>query len=151
MSDAVDPTVPPSGAGCVECDAAGGWWFHLRRCTACGHVGCCDDSLARHAAAHWRESTNCPLRYVGGDVFIAGMASLYSPVHPQVFDSPAATPWVSTAALERDGMLYVVDEDDTLPAGVQPPKVFNLVLDEQVHKLAKTIRFAVKLPAALCG
>jgi hypothetical protein len=107
--------------------------------------------IADAAAAHWRESTNCPLRYVGGDVFIAGMASLYSPVHPQVFDSPAATPWVSTAALERDGMLYVVDEDDTLPAGVQPPKVFNLVLDEQVHKLAKTIRFAVKLPAAPCG
>ena len=86
-----------------------------------------------------------------GEIKLPGMASLYSPVHPQVFDSPAATPWVSTAALERDGMLYVVDEDDTLPAGVQPPKVFNLVLDEQVHKLAKTIRFAVKLPAALCG
>ena len=56
MSDAVDPAVAPSGAGCVECDEAGGWWFHLRRCAACGHVGCCDDSLARHAAAHWRAS-----------------------------------------------------------------------------------------------
>ena len=56
MSDAVDPTVPPSGTGCVECDAAGGWWVHLRRCAACGHIGCCDDSLARHASAHWRET-----------------------------------------------------------------------------------------------
>ncbi len=50
MSTAVDPTVPPSGTGCVECDAAGGWWVHLRRCAACGHIGCCDDSLARHAS-----------------------------------------------------------------------------------------------------
>jgi hypothetical protein len=48
----VDPSVPPSGSGCVECDAAGGWWFHLRRCAACGHVGCCDSSPSRHASAH---------------------------------------------------------------------------------------------------
>jgi len=48
----IDPTVPPSGAGCVECDSGGGWWVHLRRCLQCGHVGCCDDSLARHASAH---------------------------------------------------------------------------------------------------
>nr|MDT0526094.1 UBP-type zinc finger domain-containing protein [Streptomyces sp. DSM 41633] len=25
-------------------------------CAACGHIGCCDDSPARHASAHWRES-----------------------------------------------------------------------------------------------
>ena len=56
MSADVDPTAPPSGTGCVECDATGGWWVHLRRCAACGHIGCCDDSLERHASAHWRES-----------------------------------------------------------------------------------------------
>ncbi|MGX9788108.1 UBP-type zinc finger domain-containing protein [Mycobacterium sp. MMS18-G62] len=56
MSTDVDPTIPPSGEGCVECDAVGGWWVHLRRCAACGHIGCCDDSLARHASAHWRET-----------------------------------------------------------------------------------------------
>jgi len=48
----VDPDVPPSGDGCVECDATGSWWFHLRRCAACGHIGCCDDSLNKHATAH---------------------------------------------------------------------------------------------------
>jgi hypothetical protein len=52
----IDPTVPPSGPGCVDCDASGGWWFHLRRCAACGHVGCCDSSPAQHATAHWRET-----------------------------------------------------------------------------------------------
>ena len=56
MSTAIDPTIPPSGTGCVECDADSGWWVHLRRCAACGHIGCCDDSLARHASAHWRDS-----------------------------------------------------------------------------------------------
>ncbi len=48
----VDPSAPPSGTGCVECDATGGWWLHLRRCAACGHVGCCDSSPSRHASAH---------------------------------------------------------------------------------------------------
>ena len=48
----IEPSVPPSGTGCVECEAAGGWWFHLRRCAQCGHVGCCDSSPNRHASAH---------------------------------------------------------------------------------------------------
>ena len=52
----VDPSVPPSGAGCVECDAVGGWWVHLRRCAQCGHVGCCDSSPAKHATAHFHET-----------------------------------------------------------------------------------------------
>jgi hypothetical protein len=56
VAKTIDPSVPPSGAGCAECDRAGGWWFHLRRCAACGHIGCCDDSLARHASAHWRSA-----------------------------------------------------------------------------------------------
>jgi len=24
--EGIDPSVPPSGDGCVECDAAAGWW-----------------------------------------------------------------------------------------------------------------------------
>jgi hypothetical protein len=57
MSEArFDPTVPPSGAGCVECLASDGWWLHLRRCAACGRVGCCDSSPGQHATAHFRET-----------------------------------------------------------------------------------------------
>jgi hypothetical protein len=54
--EGVDPTVPPSGTGCVECDAAAGWWFHLRRCAQCGHIGCCDSSPQQHASAHAKSS-----------------------------------------------------------------------------------------------
>ncbi|MEV5810550.1 UBP-type zinc finger domain-containing protein, partial [Streptomyces parvulus] len=46
--------------GCAECDAAGGWWFHLRRCATCGHVGCCDSSPGQHATGHYT-STGHPL------------------------------------------------------------------------------------------
>lgn len=51
-SQTIDPAVPPSGTGCVECTAEGGWWLHLRRCAQCGHVGCCDSSPSQHASAH---------------------------------------------------------------------------------------------------
>ncbi|KJY21913.1 MULTISPECIES: UBP-type zinc finger domain-containing protein [Streptomyces] len=62
MSDikGIDPSVPPTGTGCADCDAVGGWWFHLRRCAQCGHVGCCDSSPAQHATAHWK-ATGHPL------------------------------------------------------------------------------------------
>ena len=52
----IDPTVPPSGTGCVECDTAGGWWVHLRRCAQCGHIGCCDTSPSQHATGHFRDT-----------------------------------------------------------------------------------------------
>src|SRR6202453_1105170 len=50
--EGIAPSVPPSGDGCVECDAAGGWWVHLRRCTQCGHIGCGDTSPMQHASGH---------------------------------------------------------------------------------------------------
>jgi hypothetical protein len=59
---AIDPTVPPSGTGCVECDATDGWWFHLRRCATCGHVGCCDTSPSQHATAHYRQTGHPVMR-----------------------------------------------------------------------------------------
>jgi len=52
----IDPSVPPSGPGCVECTAEGGWWFHLRRCAQCGHIGCCDSSPSQHARGHAGQS-----------------------------------------------------------------------------------------------
>jgi hypothetical protein len=42
-----------TGNGCVECLASPkGWWFHLRRCAECGHIGCCDSSPSQHASKH---------------------------------------------------------------------------------------------------
>ncbi|MGO9754322.1 MAG: UBP-type zinc finger domain-containing protein [Solirubrobacteraceae bacterium] len=44
---------PPDPPVCPHCVAIGSRWVHLRRCTECGHVGCCDDSPNRHATAHY--------------------------------------------------------------------------------------------------
>lgn len=51
----VDLEVAPSGDGCVECLRDGTGWVHLRMCRSCGHVGCCDDSVGKHASAHSTE------------------------------------------------------------------------------------------------
>jgi hypothetical protein len=52
----INPSVPPSGPGCVECEAAGGRWFPLRRCAECGHSGCCDTSPSQHGSKHAKEA-----------------------------------------------------------------------------------------------
>ena len=60
-NEGVNPSVAPSGTGCVECLAtAAGWWLHLRRCAECGHIGCCDNSPGQHATGHFR-STGHPI------------------------------------------------------------------------------------------
>jgi len=51
-------TAVPTGTGCAECmaESPAGWWLHLRRCAACGHIGCCDSSPSQHARAHWNST-----------------------------------------------------------------------------------------------
>lgn len=58
----INADVPPSGTGCVECEAASGWWFHLRRCAQCGHIGCCDTSPSQHASGHAKETGHPVIR-----------------------------------------------------------------------------------------
>jgi Zn-finger in ubiquitin-hydrolases and other protein len=56
MTSEINRAVKPSGEGCAECTAAGGWWLHLRRCATCGHIGCCDTSPSQHASKHAAET-----------------------------------------------------------------------------------------------
>jgi Zn-finger in ubiquitin-hydrolases and other protein len=97
----IDPVVPPSGTGCVECDAAGGWWFHLRRCTECGHIGCCDSSPSQHASAHAAGSGHPLIRsfepgeawfwnYQTNEMYEAGPELAAPQHHP--FDQPVPGP-----------------------------------------------------------
>lgn len=46
------PPVLPTYVGCEECLRQGTSWVHLRVCTGCGTVGCCDSSPGQHARAH---------------------------------------------------------------------------------------------------
>jgi len=98
----INPTVPPSGTGCLDCDNAQppGWWVHLRRCADCGHVGCCDSSPAQHATSHFRQSGHPVVQsfepgeewfydYSTGESFV-GPALTDLTAHPK--DQPAPGP-----------------------------------------------------------
>ncbi|MBO0887429.1 MAG: UBP-type zinc finger domain-containing protein [Acidimicrobiales bacterium] len=88
MVDArIDPSVPPSGSGCVECLHDEGWWFHLRRCATCGHIGCCDSSPGQHASAHARATGHAVMRsYEPGESWFWDVTS------EQYLDGPTLAP-----------------------------------------------------------
>ncbi|HEX8734343.1 MAG TPA: low temperature requirement protein A, partial [Pyrinomonadaceae bacterium] len=47
---------PRSADGCEECVKNNYKWVHLRLCLSCGHVGCCDSSVHKHATRHFHAS-----------------------------------------------------------------------------------------------
>ena len=89
----VDPSAAPSGTGCRECLAtADGWWYHLRRCAKCGHIGCCDTSPSQHASAHVRETGHTVIHSFepgedwfydfGADAYLEGPELVPPAAHP---------------------------------------------------------------------
>ncbi|MFU8946482.1 UBP-type zinc finger domain-containing protein [Mycetocola zhadangensis] len=80
----IDPTAAPVATICLDCEAADGWWLHLRRCAQCGHIGCCDDSPAQHARAHF-EGTEHPVI----QSFEPGESWFWDYAHEQYVHGPA--------------------------------------------------------------
>ncbi len=58
-SSRVTPLTP---AGCAECLELGLEWVHLRMCLTCGHVGCCDSSIGKHATSHFGDTEHPVMR-----------------------------------------------------------------------------------------
>ena len=50
--------------GCEECLRDGTAWVHLRLCLTCGHVGCCDSSVGRHATGHFAQTRHAVMRSI---------------------------------------------------------------------------------------
>ncbi len=50
--------------GCEECLRDGTRWVHLRLCLSCGHVGCCDSSVGKHAHLHFHETEHPVMRSI---------------------------------------------------------------------------------------
>ncbi|AZC13012.1 cation:proton antiporter [Microbacterium sp. ABRD28] len=47
---------PDGPLECRRCREDGLEWVHLRLCTSCGNIACCDDSPGRHATEHFTAS-----------------------------------------------------------------------------------------------
>jgi uncharacterized UBP type Zn finger protein len=54
--------LPEPLAGCEDCLKTGDSWVHLRMCSQCGHVGCCDSSPNKHATAHFHATGHPVIR-----------------------------------------------------------------------------------------
>ncbi len=50
-----EPRIEPP-IGCEECRKNNYKWVHLRLCLSCGHVGCCDTSVNKHATKHFHKT-----------------------------------------------------------------------------------------------
>ncbi|MEO6835821.1 MAG: UBP-type zinc finger domain-containing protein [Candidatus Tumulicola sp.] len=61
IREAGDPA-PSTPQGCEECLKAGDTWVHLRLCRTCGHVGCCDSSINKHATKHFHATRHPVIR-----------------------------------------------------------------------------------------
>ncbi len=85
--DAINPAARPCGSGCLECVASGGWWFHLRRCAACGRVGCCDSSPSQHASRHAFDAGHPVLAS-----YEPGKDWFWNVVREEYLDGPALAP-----------------------------------------------------------
>jgi CPA1 family monovalent cation:H+ antiporter len=57
-----DPPTPEPPDGCGDCLAEGLQWVHLRLCMTCGHVGCCDSSVGKHATRHFHSADHPVIR-----------------------------------------------------------------------------------------
>jgi CPA1 family monovalent cation:H+ antiporter len=62
MQQSTTTPAPQTPAGCGECLEQDLQWVHLRLCMTCGHVGCCDSSVGKHATGHFRESEHPVIR-----------------------------------------------------------------------------------------
>ncbi|MDE1828355.1 MAG: UBP-type zinc finger domain-containing protein [Candidatus Micrarchaeota archaeon] len=56
MKQANASVKPKTPKGCEECLEEGTRWVQLRMCLVCGHVGCCDSSVGKHATKHFHDT-----------------------------------------------------------------------------------------------
>lgn len=56
--------VSPNTNGCEECLKTGSRWVHLRLCLECGHVGCCDQSVGKHATKHFHATNHAIMQSI---------------------------------------------------------------------------------------
>jgi uncharacterized UBP type Zn finger protein len=54
----------PATHVCEECVKTGDTWVHLRLCTECGRVGCCDSSKNKHATKHFHATAHPIIRSI---------------------------------------------------------------------------------------
>lgn len=99
--------------------------------------------LAQEITTRFRQQTGYPLRYVVGDLWLAGNITFYSPDQPQSFTegSVERAPWIDLVQLRHCGAVVVWQP--ALTGGVMPEiysRLFPQMLDQPAFDLPKPKR-----------
>lgn len=80
--------------------------------------------LANTVLRDWQASTNCPLRFVVGPSFEAGLVSMYSGTYAKVLEDGdyAKSPWIDAREMQWDGFVVMQHRGGPLPEESRPVK-----------------------------
>lgn len=103
-------------------------------------------ALADQAKQDWQKATHCPLKYVVGPAFEAGVISLYSGSFPAVLENgdPLKSPWVDLSDLAASGAIEVWTSNDSAPVAGAADGSMNIGDAQQ------TVYWQIHLPQRPC-
>ena len=61
--------ITPNTKSCEECEIERFPVVAIRMCLTCGHVGCCDSSIGKHATRHYEETGHPVMKAIPGDIW----------------------------------------------------------------------------------
>jgi 4-amino-4-deoxy-L-arabinose transferase-like glycosyltransferase len=110
-------------------------------------VGQPTNAMGQFFADNFQRRTGQPLRYVAGDARLAALVALAAPSRPHVyFDAmPERSPWVTPAALRRDGAILL------WPTAGDPPAPLKSSFPELVQELPRAFARPGILPLIRIG
>ena len=107
-------------------------------------------AIASAVMRDWRKATPCPLRYVVGPSFEAGLVSMYAGTYPVVQEDGTNTksPWVDPVRMQALGAVYVARNGADLPPGL----VFkdSMLAPRRKKKLGGSLYWGIALPQVNC-
>jgi 4-amino-4-deoxy-L-arabinose transferase-like glycosyltransferase len=110
--------------------------------------------LVQNVHSTWQAHTQCPLKFVSGDAYAAGLYSAYSGHHPMVMEDHSAvkSPWVPQQALQREGVMYFALKREGLPEAAEIIDSMSVYMDVR-DKNAEVVTFywGMKRPSRHCA
>jgi hypothetical protein len=109
--------------------------------------------LASQALASWRAVTTCPLKYVAGPGFEAGLVSVYSGAYPQVREegSRMRSPWIDEADFLRSGAIVLAQGPQLAGVDDAPSGGTMRVPGKEELSRPHQISWRIQAPAQECG
>lgn len=139
--------------GIVHVGLAAAYFFSLNHPEAFGRSHPMDRlypaaSLSKAAVQSWKQQTRCPLAYVAGDPFPAGLVAVYSGLRPKIYENQDTqkSPWIDPADFKAKGGLIVERSLENLPESAGLIDSLSFYIGQR----KTTIYWTVLLPQQPC-